>query len=84
MLHDEDDYPGPSTFRPERFLKDGQLDPSVRDPAQIAFGFGRRLAVEFSLVFCCSKIYRQDMPRSTHRDLGPVAHRSEYPLNVQH
>jgi cytochrome P450 len=42
MLHDEDDYPDPSSFRPERFLKDGKLDPSVRDPSQIAFGFGRR------------------------------------------
>ncbi|KAF8960427.1 cytochrome P450 [Flammula alnicola] len=43
MLHDEDDYPEPSSFKPERFLQDGKLDPSVRDPALIAFGFGRRV-----------------------------------------
>ena len=42
MLHNEDDYPDPSVFKPERFIKDGQLDPNVRDPAMIAFGFGRR------------------------------------------
>ena len=42
MLHDEDDYPDPTAFHPERFLKDGKLDPSVRDPSQMAFGFGRR------------------------------------------
>lgn len=42
MLHNEDDYPEPSLFRPERFLKHGQLDPDVRDPALMAFGFGRR------------------------------------------
>ena len=42
MLNDERDYPEPREFRPERFLKDGQLDPSVRDPVDIAFGFGRR------------------------------------------
>ncbi len=40
--HDEDDYPDPMAFRPERFLKEGKLDTSVRDPSQMAFGFGRR------------------------------------------
>ena len=41
ILHDKDEYPEPFEFRPERFLKDGQLNPDVRDPAA-AFGFGRR------------------------------------------
>ncbi|KAL1682655.1 cytochrome P450 [Schizophyllum commune] len=44
MVHDEEAYPEPYTFKPERFLNiDGKLDPAVRDPAHIAFGFGRRL-----------------------------------------
>ncbi|KIM35565.1 hypothetical protein M413DRAFT_32422 [Hebeloma cylindrosporum] len=43
MLNDERDYPEPRHFRPERFLKDGRLDHSVRDPMDIAFGFGRRV-----------------------------------------
>lgn len=43
MLYNEDDYPDPHVFKPERFIKDGQIDPNVRDPALIAFGFGRRL-----------------------------------------
>jgi cytochrome P450 len=42
MLNDERDYPEPYEFKPERFLKDGNLDSSVRDPVDIAFGFGRR------------------------------------------
>ena len=42
MLYNEDDYPDPSAFKPERFMKDGQLDENIRDPALIAFGFGRR------------------------------------------
>jgi cytochrome P450 len=42
MSNDERDYPEPREFRPERFLKNGQLDPSVRNPMDIAFGFGRR------------------------------------------
>ncbi|KDR82191.1 hypothetical protein GALMADRAFT_222059 [Galerina marginata CBS 339.88] len=43
MLNDERDYPLPREFRPERFLKNGSLDKSVRDPMDIAFGFGRRV-----------------------------------------
>ena len=45
MLNDERDYPEPEKFKPERFLKDGKLDSSVRDPMHIAFGFGRRWAL---------------------------------------
>ena len=44
MLNNEQDYPGPREFRPERFLTSGELDSSVRDPRDIAFGFGRRWA----------------------------------------
>jgi cytochrome P450 len=44
MLNDERDYPHPHEFKPERFLRHGQLDSSVRDPMDIAFGFGRRWA----------------------------------------
>ena len=42
MLNDERDYPEPRDFRPERFLRNGKLDDSVRDPMDIALGFGRR------------------------------------------
>ena len=42
MSNDEQDYPEPREFRPERFLKNGKLDLLVRDPVDIAFGFGRR------------------------------------------
>ncbi|TFK35243.1 cytochrome P450 [Crucibulum laeve] len=42
MLYDENDYPNPEVFNPERFLKDGKLNPEVRDPIEVAFGFGRR------------------------------------------
>ena len=30
MLYNKDDYPDPSVFKPERFIKDGQLDPFWR------------------------------------------------------
>ena len=41
-LNDKRDYSEPHEFKPEHFLKDGELDSSVRDTMDIAFGFGRR------------------------------------------
>jgi len=41
ILHDEVMYPDPLTFNPDRFLKDGQLNPDVHDPTAV-FGFGWR------------------------------------------
>jgi hypothetical protein len=45
MLNNEADYPDPSSFNPNRYLKNGQLDPNIRDPGLMAFGFGRRQVV---------------------------------------
>jgi cytochrome P450 len=43
MLHDERDFPNPTKFVPERFMKDGKLNPDVQNPLEIGFGFGRRV-----------------------------------------
>ncbi|KAF8183439.1 cytochrome P450 [Pholiota molesta] len=43
MTHDEDRYPDPNAFKPERFFnKDGELND---DDHILAFGFGRRICV---------------------------------------
>lgn len=43
MMRNLEDFPDPETFNPERYLdKDGSIDPNVRDPRDIVFGFGRR------------------------------------------
>jgi hypothetical protein len=39
-------YPEPHTFKPERFLLDGKLNPAVKNP-EAAFGFGRRCVYLF-------------------------------------
>ncbi|KAF7761212.1 hypothetical protein Agabi119p4_10621 [Agaricus bisporus var. burnettii] len=43
ILHDPEFYKDPLVFNPGRFLKDGEIDPSVRDPNVASFGFGRRI-----------------------------------------
>ena len=43
LLHDEETYPNPFQFNPERFLDEkGQIDSSVPHPETVCFGFGRR------------------------------------------
>jgi hypothetical protein len=42
ILHDATVFTEPLEYQPERYLKDGQLDPSTRNPDCAAFGFGRR------------------------------------------
>lgn len=46
MLHNPEDYPEPTSFKPERYIKDGKLNPAVRDPLALAFGFGRRYVTD--------------------------------------
>jgi len=43
ILHDPETYKDPLAYNPDRFLKDGEIDPTVRDPTVAAFGFGRRI-----------------------------------------
>ncbi|KAF9525230.1 cytochrome P450 [Crepidotus variabilis] len=42
IQYNEEQYPNPSTFLPDRFMKDGKLDASLPDPSVVSFGFGRR------------------------------------------
>jgi cytochrome P450 len=43
ICYDPSVYPEPHIFNPERFLKDGKLDRSVRDPEDRIFGSSRRI-----------------------------------------
>ncbi|KAL1939472.1 hypothetical protein VTO73DRAFT_10028 [Trametes versicolor] len=42
MTRDTRHYPDPEEFKPERYLKDGKLNPEVLDPGDFGFGYGRR------------------------------------------
>ena len=42
IFRDPNIYPDPETFNPDRFLKDGKIDPLVFNPEDRVFGAGRR------------------------------------------
>jgi cytochrome P450 len=42
IMHNPEYFEDPMAFKPERYFKDGQLNPEVMDPEVAAFGFGRR------------------------------------------
>lgn len=48
-MHDPVVFEDPHGFHPERFIRDGKLDPSVLDPLDFVFGFGRRFVGMLSL-----------------------------------
>ena len=55
VLHDHKAFNNPHEFQPERYLKDGKLNPNVRDPDCAAFGFGRR-SVHCNILFSTGNI----------------------------
>lgn len=85
MLHDEDVYPDPFAFKPERFLtKDGKIDKTVRDPRHACFGFGRRICpgryMAFSAVWIAlaSIIYCFDIKKAVDEDGNVIELDHEY------
>jgi len=42
ISRDPNIYPDPETFNPDRFLKDGTINPLVFNPEDRVFGAGRR------------------------------------------
>ena len=66
-MHDPAVYEDPHVFRPERFIRDGKLDPSVRDPLAFVFGFGRRFDLIPWWYVVNSHRFWQDLSRSTLR-----------------
>jgi hypothetical protein len=62
ILHDPKVYPSPEEYKPERWLKNGKLDPDVPDPSVAAFGYGRRQAECFYFILALSDIFRRICP----------------------
>jgi len=58
VFHDPQVFPEPEKFDPERYLKDGKIDPSAPEPDYRAFGAGRRICPgrHFALRTLCLNI----------------------------
>jgi len=65
ILHDPKSFNNPMEYQPERYLKDGKLNPDIMDPASVAFGYGRRICPGrhladnslYSIVSCLLAVY---------------------------
>jgi len=84
MLHDEQVYPEPFKFKPERFMKNGKLDKEVRDPDHACFGFGRRICPGRHLAFLsiwmtvASLLYVFDIEKSIDENGNVIEPDPEY------
>lgn len=86
ILHNEKSYPDPLTFNPERFLKNGQIDPDVQDPAVACFGFGRRIcpgrwmAYESAWIAIASTLATLTIAKAKQPDGTPITPKGAYLL----
>ncbi|KAF9458364.1 cytochrome P450 [Collybia nuda] len=71
ILHDPNVYPSPEEFKPERWLKDGKLNPDVQDTSIAAFGYGRRDISLYTMISLVLAVYNINPPVD---DQGNVIH----------
>ncbi|KAL9708633.1 hypothetical protein Ac2012v2_008181 [Leucoagaricus gongylophorus] len=82
MFHDEELFPEPDIFKPERFLKDGRLTSDIPiDPAEsVNFGFGRRICPGVYLVHPI--LFLAAASTLTFFDIVPELDEQGYPMKV--
>ncbi|KAJ7029520.1 cytochrome P450 [Mycena alexandri] len=89
ILHDEDMYPDPYSFKPERFLLNGKPNPNVNDP-QAVFGFGRRIcpgryfAASQVFISVASILASFDITKAIGDDGAPIESTYEYSTGLIH
>ncbi|KAL0066756.1 hypothetical protein AAF712_006147 [Marasmius tenuissimus] len=88
ILHDEEMYPDPYAFKPERWIKDGKIDSAIRDITS-GFGFGRRicpgrhLAMSMIYISAASILAAFDISKAVDENGAEIEPRAEYTGTVQ-
>ncbi|OSD07442.1 cytochrome P450 [Trametes coccinea BRFM310] len=82
IMHNPQYYTDPGAFDPDRFIRNGKLDPEVLDPMKLAFGHGRRICpgrhfADLSLfltIACVLHVF----------DIGPPLDGQGHPIKIQY
>ncbi|KAG2021156.1 cytochrome P450 [Coprinopsis cinerea AmutBmut pab1-1] len=80
MLHDPNTFDTPMEFNPERYLKDGKINPNVVDSEIAAFGFGRRICPGRHLaldslgymIACLLAVFNVSLPKDQYGNPVPI------------
>ncbi|RXW19057.1 hypothetical protein EST38_g6787 [Candolleomyces aberdarensis] len=72
MMHDPDVFDKPSEFIPERYIKDGKIDPSVPDANHAAFGHGRRNDALFLMAASLLATHTVVAPKDEKGNVVPI------------
>ncbi|KAJ2933684.1 hypothetical protein H1R20_g3447, partial [Candolleomyces eurysporus] len=72
MMHDPDVFEKPFEFIPERYIKDGKIDPSVPDTDRAAFGHGRRNDALFLLAASLLATHTLAAPKDEKGNVAPM------------
>ncbi|KAL0066768.1 hypothetical protein AAF712_006159 [Marasmius tenuissimus] len=87
VLHDEEMYPDPYEFKPERWIKNGKIDPAIKDFTS-GFGFGRRicpgrhLAMSLLYITAASLLAVFDISKPVDEDGVAIEQKLEYISNI--
>ncbi|KAK1224825.1 hypothetical protein PQX77_012236 [Marasmius sp. AFHP31] len=88
ILHDEEMYPDPYAFKPDRWIKDGKINPAIRDITS-GFGFGRRicpgrfLAMSTMYISAASILAAFDISKAIDENGAIIEPKVEYASNTQ-
>ncbi|KAI0330487.1 cytochrome P450, partial [Cubamyces sp. BRFM 1775] len=81
-LHDPDTFAQPHEFDPSRFIRDGNLDLDVLDPASLVFGFGRRICA--GRYFADSMLYMAIASVLHVFEIGPPLDDEGRPIKIRY